>query len=258
MNEGNDILEVRFAGNEINPHAVKPHEIAELIIHFEKALLSDIKDRHPEIDTNELLFAFDEIRNESIGVRFIPKLVRDVVVSSFTFISTSFETGDFSNVSNKTIAELKTFTKFSKKYNCIGEFKLNGQNLSTFTPTTELEYNKNPILEGEVKIFGRVMDSGGDNPNVHLKINDDQKLIFSTSEINAKELAHKLYEKVSIVGIAKWDAITYEIISFKIKEIIDFTPGKTLSAINELRNLTSGVWDRYNTNDEINNQLLRD
>lgn len=258
MNSGNDILELRFAGNEINPHAVKPHEIAELIVGFEKALLSDIKDRHPEIDINELLFVFDEVKNESIGLKFLPKIVQEIIVSSFTLISTSFNTGDFSTLSNNTINELKTFTKFSKKYNCNGEFNLNGQTLSSFTPTTEIQLNINPILEGEIKLFGRVLDSGGKKPNVHLIINDDKELIFPTSETLAKELAHRLYDKVSLIGIAKWDAITYEIKSFKIKEIVDFTPGKTLSALNELKKLTSGYWDKFNTNDEINNQLLRD
>lgn len=258
MTNGADILEIRFAGNDINPGAVKPHEIAELIIGFEKAILSDIKDRHPEIDTNELLFVFEEVKNESIGIRFLPVIVRDIIVSSFTFISTSFNTGDFSFLSNQTIDELKTFTKFSKKYNCNGQFNLNGETLSSFTPTTELLYNKNPIAEGEVTLFGRIIDSGGDNPNVHLKISDDKKLIFPTTEALAKLLAHRLYEKVSLLGIAKWDTVTFEIKSFKVKDIIEFTPGKTLAAIRELRNITNGYWDKYNTNDEINNQLLRD
>lgn len=258
MDATNDILEIRFAGNNVKPNSVKPHEIAELIVAFEKSLLSDIKERHPEIDVNELLFGFKEIKDESIGVRFTPKLVRDIVIGSFTLISTSFKTGDFSYISNETISELKPLTKFSRKHNCTGEFNLNGKTLSSFTATTEIQYNKNQIVEGEIKLFGRVMDSGGDNPNVHLKINDEQNIIISTSEAFAKELAHKLYERVNLIGTAKWDAITYEIKSFKIKEIIDFIPGKTLSAINELKNLTSGYWDKFNTNDEINNELLRD
>lgn len=253
----NDILEIRFSGNDVKLSAVKPHEIAELIIAFEKSLLSDIKTRHPEINTTELLFVFKEIKDASIGVRFTPKLINNIVVESFLLISSGFETGDFSYVSNETIAELKQITKFSKKYNCSGEFNLNNRTLSSFTTTTEIQYNKNPIVEGEVKLFGRVMDSGGDNPNVHLKVNDEYTIIIGTSEAFAKELAHKLYEKVSLIGIAKWDALTYEIKSFKIQEIIDFTPGKTFSAILELKNLSSGYWDQFNTNEEINNSLLR-
>lgn len=258
MADRNDILEIRFVGNDVSPSEVKPHEIAELLIGFEKALLSDIKERHPEIDTNELLFSFNQIKDESLGLEFIPKLARDVIVSTFTIISTSFETGDFSTISNDTINQLKTFTKFTKRYKCNGELKLNGEKLSSFTPNTEIPYNKNPLVKGDIKVFGRVIDSGGDNPNVHLKISDEQTLIFYTSETNAKQLAHNLYEKVSLIGTAKWDSVTYEIKEFKLKEILDYNPGQTLNAIKELKNLTSGHWDRFNTNDDINNELLRE
>lgn len=253
-----DIIELRFVGNQINPAVVKPREIAELIISFEKTLLSDIKERHPEIDTTQLLFSFEEIKDASIGIRFLPQLVKDIVLSSFSFISTSFQTGDFSGLSNDTISELRSLARFSKKYQCAGEFNYNGKQLSTFSPTTEIEFNKNPIIKEDITIFGRITDSGGDNPNVHLKVNDEITLIFPTSEAIAKQLAHKLYERVSLFGTVKWDAITYKVLDFKIKEIIEFKPGNTLKAINELRNISSGYWDKFNSNEDINNELYRD
>ena len=258
MEDIKDILEVRFFGNDISPSMVKPREIAALIIGFEKALLSEIKERHPQYDTEQLIFAFEQIKNESLGLQFIPKNIALVVITCYTAISVSFQTGDFSEISNETIKELKTLTAFSKKYNCVGNFNLNGKTLSSFTPQTDIPYNKNPIIRGDINIFGRVIDSGGDNPNVHIKLGNDQVLIFATTESNAKHLAHKLYEKVNLIGAAKWDAITFEILDFKLKEIVGFEPGNTLNAINELRNLSSGYWDKFNTNDEINNQLLRD
>lgn len=258
MEDKNDILEIRFYGNDVNPGSVKPSEIADLIKGFEKALLSEIKERNPEYDINQLLFTFEEIKNESLGLAFFPKLIKTAVISSYTLISTSFQTGDFSKLDNKTIKELKTLTAFSKKYNCAAEFKFNGEVISSFSPQTEIPYNKTAVLSGDINIFGRVIDAGGNNPNVHIKLNDENELIFSTSEANAKQLAHKLYEKVNLSGKAKWDAVTYEIKEFKLTEILDFSAGKTLSAINELRNLTSGFWDKYNTNDDINKHLLRD
>jgi hypothetical protein len=258
MEGENDILELRFTGNNVNPGIVKPREIAGLIVGFEKALLSEIKERHPQYDIEQLFFSFEQIKNESLGLSFLPKMVNQIVVSSYLAISGSFNTGDFSELSNNTIKELKTLTGFSKKYNCTGNFNLNDQTISSFTPQTDIPFNKNQIIKGDINLFGKVMDSGGDNPNVHLKLSDEKTLIFSTSEEYAKQLAHKLYEKVSLIGSAKWDGITYEIIDFKLKEIVEFTAGNTLNAINELRNLTSGFWDKFNTNDDINNQLLRD
>ena len=258
MTDKPEILELRFAGNDINPHKVRPREVAELIECFEQALLSEIKERHPQYDTNQILFTFNQIRNQSLGLEFLPQLINQIVVSTYTLISTSFHTGDFSELNNSTIKELRTFVKFSKKHNCVGYFNLNGENISSFTSGTEIPFNKNKILKGDIRIFGRVIDSGGDNPNVHLKISDDKTIIFSTTEELAKQLAHKLYEKVSLIGAAKWDSVTYEILDFKLTEIVDFASGNTLKAIRELRNISSGVWDKFNTNDDINNQLLRD
>lgn len=252
-------LELRFAGNNVSPDVVKPSEVAELLVGFEKAILSEIKDRHPEFDTNQIFLVFSQIKNESLGLEFLPKTIQDVIVSTFTIISSSFQTGDFTQLNNDTISELRTLTKFSKRHNCAGYFKLNGQDISSFTPSTEIPLNKNPIIKGDIKIFGRVMDAGGKNPNVHLRISDsNQEFIFTTTESHAKELAHKLYEKVYLFGSAKWDAITLEVKEFRIKEILEYSSGKTLKAINQLRDITSGYWDNFNTNDDINNQLLRD
>ena len=135
---------------------------------------------------------------------------------------------------------------------------MNDNTISSFSPSTEIPYNRNPLIKGDIKIFGKVLDAGGDNPNVHLKINDEQVLIFSTSEANAIELAHKLYKKVALFGEAKWDAVTFEIKDFRLKQIMDYSAGSTLNAIKELRNVTSGFWDKFNTNDDLNNHLLRD
>ncbi len=256
-----DILELKFEGDGINPGKVKPHEIAELIVSFEKALLSTIKQNNPEIDSESLLFTFQEVKNESIGLRFSPiiqDIVKSVVLAGFLSISNSFKEGDFSHLPSTAIANLKTITKFSKKYKCHGSFKHNDEVVSSFTPHTEISTDKVKWIKQETTIYGKLVDIGGENPNVHIKISDDQTLIFKTSEANAKSLAPKLYEKVAVKGIAKFNPTTLEIVEFKLTDISAYSPGKTFSAIQKLRNITSGFWDNFNTNDEINNQLLRD
>ena len=258
MDNNDNIIELKFSGNGVSPDTVKPHEIAELIINFEKSLLSTIKDQHPEIDTDELLFSFNKIHNESLDLRFIPKRVAEIVISSYALISTSFKTGDYSALNKNTVDSLKNITKFSKKHDCVGYFNHNGVTLSTFTPSTEISVRKPTILKEQTTIFGKLIDSGGDNPNVHLRISDEQVLIFSTSHSYAKELAAKLYERVALKGIAKWNADTLKIEDFKLIEILEYSQGKSSKAINELKSLTSGFWDKFNSNDEINNQLLRD
>lgn len=258
MVNADDIMELKFEGNGISPSSIKPHEVADLIFNFEKALLSTIKQNHPEIDTEQLLFSFDAIRNESLDLQFVPRKVSPEVLSSYQLITRSISTGDYKILNNTTLSHLKAIARFSRKHNCTGYFRENGTTLSTLTPATEITLNKTPVIKGQTTIFGRLMDAGGENPNIHLKINDDYVLIFSTSEANAKALAAKLYEKVALKGIAKWDPQTLRIEDFKLSDILEYTPGKASKAIKDLKKLTSGFWDRFNTNEDINNQLLRD
>ena len=253
-----DILELKFEGNNVNPSTVKPSEIAHLIEDFEKALLSTIEQNHREINTEAVLFTFHEIKDESLGLRFMPKLITEIILSSYSIITTCINEGNFNQLNLNTIAALKSITKFSKRHNCIGYFKKNGITLSTFTATTEINFDKNHLVKGERTIYGKLIDVGGENPNIHLKVNDDYIIIITTDEKNAKYLATKLFEKVGLKGTAKWDAITSQIVDFKLHDIIDYIPGNVSNAFNEMKKLTSGFWDNFNNNDEINNHLFRD
>jgi hypothetical protein len=257
-NINKDIFELKFAGNGIGPHVVKPHEICELVIGFEKALLLTIKDQHPEIDTEQVLFSFDSIDKESLDLRFLPQLGKQIVVSSYLLLATSVGNGDYTLLSNDAITHLRTISRFAKKYECTGIFRHNETTISTITPATEIAYNKSRIIKEETTIFGKLVDIGGEKPNVHIKINEEYNLIFDTSEANVKKLATRIYEKVVLTGTVKWDSKTYKILDFKLNDIVDYSPGKSFSAIEKLRKLTSGFWDRFNNNDDINRQLLRD
>lgn len=262
MTNGADILELKFEGNGINPSAVKPHEIAELILGFEKSLLATIKENYPEIDTASLLFTFEEIKNESLGLRYksvpLASHPQNIVLSSFLFISSAISSGNFNRLNRETISGLRVITKFSKKYDCGGSFRRNDEVVSTFSPTTEIVVDRQKLIKEQGTIYGKLIDVGGENPNVHIKIDENNTLIFSTSEANAKKLAPKLFEKVTLSGEIKWNPATLEIIDFKLGAIEDYSPGNASKAIKALRGITSGFWDKFNTDDEINNQLLRD
>lgn len=258
MEEQDDILELKFDGGGINPAIVKPSEIAQLVDSFERAIVAVIQQYNPEINTDAVLFSFDTINNESLDLRFTLRKVNSIVVSSYLLITTSISTGDYSKLDNTAISSLRVFPKFSKKYDCIGYFNRNKETLTTFNANTDISLNKSRTIKGETTIYGQLIDAGGEKPNVHIKINGDYILIFDTSELNAKKLAQKLYEKVGLTGLATWDADTYEILSFKLNDILDYSPGNTSKAINQLKGISSGFWDKFDTNDDINNQLLRD
>lgn len=261
MSEANDILQLKFDGNGINPDKVQPSEICELIYEFQNALLCTIKEAHPEIDTKAVLFSLQDIKNESLGINFkalkervLPE-IKDVVIASYILIATSIGTGDYSKLNQNTLLSLKKISAFSKKYQCEGQFNRNGETLSTITPNTEIKERKIPVIKSETTIYGEVTDIGF---NIHLKLNEGYTVIFDVEKKISKQLSSKLWEQIGVQGIAKWDIETYRITEFKFTNILDYSPGSISEAFSELKEISSGAWDKFNNDTDINSQLLRD
>lgn len=260
----NDILELKFDGNGINPSKVKPSEIALLINEFEKALTATIKANYPSVDTNEVLFSFETIRNESIGLGFvtdqyrIPPPIKDMVVGSYLEITNCIANNDYSYLTNDAITSLRKISGFSKKYKCNANFKHNGENITYISPTTEIKFNKPNQLKGDATIYGELLDVGGENPNIHIKVNDDYVLIIDTNKDIAKHLGTRLFDIIGLKGNAKWDTLSSKIVEFKLYEVLDYQAGNVKKTFNELKDIFSDHWDQFNSNDEINNQLFRD
>ncbi len=254
-----DILELKFTGSDINPAIVKPSEIGNLLTSFEKALLLTIKQNNPEIDTDAVLFSFEHIKHESLDLQFSTRKVNDIVLSNFYLISTSISNNNFDNLNNGTIQALKGIVKFTKKYNCTAYFNHNNNSLSSLNPNSSITVSKTFSAKGQTTIYGKIIDVGGEKPNVHIKIDEgDDALIIPTSEAFAKELGKRLFEVVGLHGKAEWNIITSEILSFNIESILDYQGGNVFNAFKGLKTLSNGFWDNYNTDEEINSQLLRD
>jgi len=254
----NNILELNFSGNDINPDAVKPSEIASQIVNFEETLLHVIKDKHPEIDTDQILFSFTNIGNNSLDIFFKPLIAIPIVLASYNLVSESINNNDYSTLPSKSVTSLINITKFTKKYDCEATFKLNNEIRSTITKETIINKTESTVFKGDTILYGKLTDIGGENPNLHLKINDEEKLIINISEEVAQKLSPNLYKYIGLKGSAVWDAETYKVIDFKYNDIVPYKGGNTLNAINEIKNnISSGVWDNYNTDDEINEALFR-
>jgi hypothetical protein len=123
---------------------------------------------------------------------------------------------------------------------------------------TKIKITNSNLLSGNTTIYGELFDAGGKTPNIHIKINDDYEVIINANKDIVKELAGKLYEIVGLKGYASWDIKTSKIEEFELHSIIDYRPGNVKESFKKLRDISSGHWDKFNTDDEINNELLRD
>lgn len=259
MAEYNDnILELNFSGNGINPYTVKPSEIATQVVNFEEILLNVIKENNPEIDTDQILFSFINIGDKSLDIFFKPLLAIPLILASYQQISDGINSNDYSNLPAKSVESLNKIAKFTRKYDCIATFKLDNRSLSSITKETIINKIDYGVFEGETILYGKLTDIGGEKPNLHLKINEENKVIIDISEEVAQKLAINLYQYIGLKGSATWDAETYQVIKFKFNSVVPYNGGNTFNAINEIKNnITSGIWDNYNSENEINEALFR-
>lgn len=259
MSTAKEILELKFEGNEISPDKVKPSEVAKLIVEFEKALTTTIEIEHRIVNDKEPLFTIETIKHASIGILFkVGKNDRAAVRRSYKTLTTAIENNDYSKLPEETVKSIRSIANFAKKYNCSANFRRNGKRLSTIGPNAEIKYVSNSLLRGDTTIYGELFDAGGDNPNLHVKINNDYTVIIDTDRATAKALAAKyLYDQVGLRGHAKWDLFTSKIVEFKLYEVLDYVPGNVKKTFDELRNITSGYWDNK-SDDDIKKNLLRD
>lgn len=238
-----EILELKFEGNLINPSRIHPKEIAELINNFTDTLLATVKQENPEINTDELLFTFSNVDDKSLDLRFVIHKAQQAVLASYFLISTSINQSNYNKLNNDAIEGLKNITKFSKKYNCQGSFRHNNQSLSQFTPTTEVRLEKENEVKGETIIYGLVLRVGGEKPTIHFKVDNEYRIVFDTKEDIAKKLAQKLYDEVGLRGVAKWDIKSYKVIDFTVSDIVEIETKPIVDTFNELSDLIGKYWD---------------
>ncbi len=252
MDNVTDILELKFHGNGISPETVKPSEVANLIAAFERLLLQQAKADEPGIDVDEVLFCFDRIDNNSLDLIFKPVKVKEVILSSYLLVATAVSTGDYTKVNKGTIQPLKEIIKFTKKHNCLGQFNHNEHTISNFTKDLEINYTIPNSITGETTIYGKIIRIGGEEPRLHFRINEDEKLIFDIDESLAKKLAPRIYEYIGLVGRATWNATTFNIENFEILRPIQLDNQPLNIAFNEIKGLIGKHWDEL---EDIENYL---
>lgn len=215
--EESEIIGLKFDGNGIKPSVVKASEVADLIKSFELAVSDVIHDLREDYSESFVYLSFDEIKENCLTLKY--KTHKSIVLSAYLLITTAFQTNDFNKIPPAAHENLRTFIRFTKKYNCSGQFTHNNEPITTFTKDTKIRYSEDVILWGETAIFGEITKAGGENPRVTINVNNDYPVSFNVSKDIAVDLAANLYKNVSLKGRAKWNRSNYKVLDFKADSI---------------------------------------
>lgn len=243
MPNANEIIEMCFRGEGITPDNLKASEIADLITSYEDALLSIIARNNPEINLEEVFVSLIGIEEDSVHLRFKPK-VFGVVLSAAIVINSAIISNQYQTLPFKSVESLNRIWAFTKRRNCSGEISGSEElPVARISAETEIKISDEFFYQGDTTIYGKVERVGGSIPRVRIKLDDDQVIYTEIKESEAKRLAKDLYESVCLKGFAKWRKEDLKIEAFKIEQVIDFAEVPFPEAIQDLKGVIGQNWD---------------
>ena len=224
MNNLNELLELKFIGDDISPELIKAKDLAELITAFEDSILRIVLNKNPELIEENKIVGLVNIEKSSAKFRFKPSYP-SIALSAFLALSNSITQNNYSKSPLKSVESLVKISEFSKRHNCTAEFrsKINSpQPEAIITPSTLVEVPESLFITGETTIYGKIERVGGAKPKVMIRSEDNNLIICDISEEMAQQLGHKLYKISGFVGSAKWRSDDYSFDSFNIETIIEY------------------------------------
>ncbi|AFN73830.1 hypothetical protein MROS_0587 [Melioribacter roseus P3M-2] len=244
MTELKDIFELRFAGDDIKPENIRAKDLAEVISAFEDSLLKLILKDNRELNEEKIIIGLVDVENGSAKLKF-KSTIPEITLSALLLISTSISKNDFSQLPSSSIRSLKTISDFTKKRNCVAEFRANPleeKPLASINKETSIEIPDTHYIIGETSIYGRVERVGGVKPKVMIRLTDNNLISCDVSEEVAKKLGQNLYKMIGFVGKAKWLAENYSLENFEIEDVIEYEETSLLQGLDELSSLIGEYW----------------
>lgn len=234
-----DLFEVKLG---LKPERFTCSELADIIVSIEESFVSLITHNDKKINKNDIIIGVSKIQKGSTIFNFfsascIPK-VQEKIDSAKTIILDSISKNNFNELPNSTIKSLNVLSKISKQHECNISFCNNAiakQPIAQITPKTKIETSLANEIIGETTIYGKIITIGNKSPTVRIDINGQNNIIsVKINEVQALELAPKLYKWVGFRGKATWDAITGSVKFFTLEEITSYEETPVIKAFDML------------------------
>ncbi len=228
-----DIFLIRIIGKNIEPGLIKSKELANILASVEDMIASIMEKEDHTIRKEDVIIGLKELSGGSIKLKF-SSIIPAVAISAFMIAATAVNNRNYENLPRSSLNSLVNIASFTKKHNCSAELiRLEPEN-TVAVISSETEINIKPPIIGETTIYGKILRVGGKTPKVMIETLEG-KVIYCDVDLNlAKKLGQKLYEFVSLSGVAKWDAHDLVLEDFHIKNIGGYEGQSISSTIKEL------------------------
>jgi hypothetical protein len=250
MSDDNNIITLRFFGNEVTPNSFSAKELGLLIIAFHDGVKDLIDTHYPTIDSDDVRISLVEIENKSQSLKFAIS-ERPEVHAAFVELGESIASATYTDLPQKTFNTVKQIHGVTKRKNCSVELVEKGEQRFLVNPGGILIEQKKVLIKSNMVLYGDLTQLRGNPAKAWVHLYDGSKISFTVNDAQLRILRdNKLNEPIGISGQATWNALSKKVVSFKLAEIIPYKPFNIDEGFSALKNLYTG-WDDLNAEADI-------
>jgi len=241
--KGRKTFRLDLLGEGVLPETTRASDLADLVAHFEKAILETAAAQGVEL-TDE---SFVSLVGIEPGSNRLTWAVATMVLPAVTAVSGATASGNFDQLPRAAHQALHDISNRAADRHWLVKFVSDDP---TAVPAAEISEDHPipppppvPEVRGTTTLFGRCIRVGGVRPRAEISLERGGTLFIDVSESLARKLAQRLYDQVCLDGEASWDAETWSIQSFKATAMADYAPGSLVNAFRDLAADADGAFD---------------
>ena len=230
---------LRFTG--IKPPDITAGELAEVISSFEDMVAFTVQHTRPQVPKKQLGIGLIRLEDQSIGLEFSTKLP-ELTWPAYTMITSAMSQGQYLRLSSDTLKSLRKIQAFARSHECDSEFSSHNGSLkvlAVLSPQVVIPHH--PVLQANTVIHAYIKRVGGNDPRVMVQLPNGHGLYCGVkNEAIARQLGAKLYQWAGLVGVARLDSDSLEILEFTVNGLSDYDDTKSVKeSIRQLSATTS-------------------
>lgn len=248
-------LKLRIIGDAVLPQTVKASDLGALLINWEDAVTATFQGE--TLLGSELREAVVSLIDVAEGSNVLVFAIASAALTAVGMISEAVAGRRFADIPFKAQRAIYEISKQADRtgwaVEIVADEQLNIKQaiISSDNPVPP------PIVPravGTTTLSGRLLRVGGAKPKAEIRLNvgDRQIVYIDVNEAQARQLASKLYEDVSIEGRATWNTNDWSIHDFKATRVTDYQAGGLVRAFEELAELSGGIWKDVDPVDYLN------
>lgn len=239
-------LGIKLEGDAATPGTIRSSEIATTIMEYEKMVISLIQAQNPTLNLREkdIIVGLKDLLPGSSDFRFSTSHPGQAQAALMP-IETALKTGEFSLLPKTVRKSLVTLQSVARNYN--GSFTFadwqDGQHrvLGKLSGDAKIPVAVKKIKSGDT-LYGVVIRIGGeDPPRAILRFPNEGHLSCRITRRGgrqiARELGRRLYQMVSVTGIAERDSEDMSLVEFTIHSIGTYEEKSAEDTMQRLANI---------------------